>query len=357
MAELLQATHLKLLKVGEVLGFKNLDPESGKIFVTGGAGVIGHRVALRLLNAGYPDVRLGSHHPHAFAEENKMGAEIADFSWDREDTYAKALVGVKSVLLTVAYTKNWERHFPAFLRACEHARIKHLVKLSFYHARMKDEVFQQVPLVKAHGRCDALLMKELTPNYQTVVLTPRMSYTILYASHYMSNVFTFQSKELHKEGTSNLATFFGASGNRGVNYVSPNDVAEVAVRVLLEPREYYDKEITLTGPEAITDQQVADLISKHFKKPVMYVDQPLREFQSEIQTGGDPDWLVQDLAAIESVKATGIEEEPSFATKEVEKICGHQAQTFEEYLQERDYMTAVEMGAEPELKPLRQMVM
>jgi len=46
-----------------------------------------------------------------------------------------------------------------------------------------------------------------------------------------------------------------------VNYVSPNDVAEVAVRVLMAPREHYNKEYTLTG-ETIKDQQVADLLSK-----------------------------------------------------------------------------------------------
>jgi uncharacterized protein YbjT (DUF2867 family) len=118
-----------------------------------------------------------------------------------------------------------------------------------------------------------------------------MSYTILYASHFMSNPFTFQGKELRDSAT--LSTFYGASGNRGVNYVSPNDVAEVAVRVLLEPTEHYNKEYTLTGRESITDQQVADYIGKHLQKPVMYVDQPLHEFTTELQVGGDPDWMVQ----------------------------------------------------------------
>lgn len=307
MDKILEATSqatLKLRQAGEALGIRNLDPESGKIFVTGGSGVIGHRVALRLLRAGYPEVRLGSHRPDALEEMNQMGAEIADFAWDKEETYEKALKGVKSVLCTVTYQKDWQVHFPVFLKACSKAGVRHFVKLSFYHARMSGDAFQEVPLVKAHGNCDEQLVSLLsggglkdTLKQETLadvshdLSRPHMSYTILYASHFMSNPFTFQGRELRESTT--LSTFYGASGNRGVNYVSPNDVAEVAVRVLLEPCAHYNKEYTLTGPEPITDQQVADLIGKHLKKPVMYVDQPLREFTTELQLSGDPDWMVQ----------------------------------------------------------------
>lgn len=359
--ETIRRASLKLRQAGEALGLRNLDPESGKIFLTGGSGVIGHRVALRLLQAGYPEVRIGSFRPDSLEELNKLGAEIADFAWDKEETYEKALKGVKSVLCTVAYQKDWQVHFPIFLEACKKAGVRHFVKLSFYHARMSGDAFQEVPLVRAHGDCDEQLVKFLTGANVDHVLQgdtdvsldlarPHMSYTILYASHFMSNPFTFQGKELRESTT--LSTFYGASGNHGVNYVSPNDVAEVAVRVLLEPVAHYNKEYTLTGPEAITDQQVADLIGKHLKKPVMYVDQPLHEFTTELQLSGDPDWMVQDLAALERIKATGNEEMREFISDDIEKICGHKAESFEDYLLMTDMMTTVERGAEPELKPL-----
>jgi len=362
MDDIVRRTSLKLAHVGEALGLRNLDPESGLIFVTGGSGVIGHRVATRLLRAGYPMVRLGAHKPNTLEDMNKMGAEIADFSWTREDTYEKALTGVKSVLLTIAYTKDWKDHFPAFLEACKKAGVKHLVKLSFYHARLVGDAFQEVPLVRDHGECDRMIIEAVTPNVKSEsqqadldvsvdFATPHMSYTILYASHFMSNPFHFQSRELRDSKT--MSTFYGASGNRGVNYVSPNDVAEVAVRVLLEPRAHYNQEYSLTGPEAITDQQVAELIGKHLKKPVMYVDQPLREFTNEIMMGGDPDWMVQDMAAFEKIKASGAEENEWFATDDIEKICGHKAETYEEYLHATDMMTPIEAGEPPALAPLK----
>jgi NAD(P)H dehydrogenase (quinone) len=366
MDVVLRSSSRTLARVGEALGIRNLDPEAGMIFVTGGSGIIGHRVAARLLHAGFPHVRLGTSKIDLLEDMNKMGAEIADFSWGREETYEKALKGVKSVLLTMPYEQNWYKHFPAFLEACKKAHVKHLVKLSFYHAdhaRVPGDAFEKVPLVRHHADCDEMLIKTVKPDVEINPLLggdmdvaidfshPNMSYTILYATHFMSHPFTFQGKELHN--SENVSTLYGASMNRGVNYVSPNDVAEVAVRVLLEPCAHYDKKYTLTGPEPITDLEISDLLSKYLKKPVVYVDQPIEEFSTEIKLGGYPQWMVADLVAMEKIKASGTEESIAFLSGDIETICGHPPESFEDYLRMTDMMTPVEAGAPSELKPLQ----
>ena len=182
-----------------------------------------------------------------------------------------------------------------------------------------------------------------------------LSYTILYASHFMSNPFTFQGKELRDSLIP--STYYGSSHDHGVNYVSPNDVAEVAVRCLLEPRAHYDKEYTITGPAPITDQQVAGLLSKHLKKPIIYVDQPLRLLNTQIRMNGDPSWMAEDLTALEHVKASGKEEEPSFVSSDFETICGHPPETFEAYLSRTSTMVQVEAPSERELTPLPTTIM
>jgi hypothetical protein len=237
------------------------------------------------------------------------------------------------------------------------------VKVSFYHARISGDIFQEVPLVQQHGDCDDMLVKMIKPEPEInpvigadtdVAISfsnPNMSYTILYASHLMSNPFKFQGRELRD--TETVSTLFGASGNRGVNYVSPNDVAEVAVRVLLAPKDHFNKEYTLTGPEAITDQAIADTLSKYLRKPVMYVDQPIKEFSTEIKLSGDPHWMVDDLVALEKIKATGKEEDHSFISKDFNEICGHDPESFEDYLRAIDLMTPIEGGVQPDLAPLK----
>ena len=52
--------------------------------------------------------------------------------------------------------------------------------------------------------------------------------TVLFASHLMSNVLVYQGATVKEE-----QKFYGASGGKGVNYVSPNDVAYAAVVAIL----------------------------------------------------------------------------------------------------------------------------
>jgi len=358
MEKVVREGSIKLAQLAESLGIRNLDPDCGKIFITGGTGVVGHRVANRFLKDGYADIRLGSHRPETLDEMKWLGADVVEFNWDDEKTYEKALEGVKSVLCVIVYHENWEKHFPVFLEACKKAGVRHLIKLSFYHARLGDE-FAEVPLVKAHGECDQMLIDALTPKVDSTFEadtevavdfgTPHMSYTILYASHFMSNPFAFQGEELFDD--KKPVTYYGASGNRGVNYVSPNDVAEVAVRILLNPREHYNREYTLTGPKAVTDQEVAGFISKRLNKPVMYVEQPLHTFKSQLKLLGDPEWMVDDLAALEKIKGSGSEESRTFVSRDIEKICGHKPEDFEGYLGEPETMTTIELGHELVVTP------
>jgi NAD(P)H dehydrogenase (quinone) len=320
---------LGLAGVGEALGLKNLDPTSGTIFITGGTGVLGYRVATRLLGAAYPTVRIGAHDNADLVEKlNGEGAQLADFNWDNEATYAHALKGVKSVFCTAPYVQDWEEKFPLFLQACEDAGVKHFVKLSFYHAR-SSEALKFIPFIKAHGECDNMLVKS------------GLSYTILGASHFMSNPLVSQGMELRADRSP--AAMFGASNGKGVNYVSPNDVAEVAVRVLLEPKPHRNKEYTLTGPYAITDQLVSTLLSRHLNKPIIFVDQPLHAFEEGEKAGGDPEWLVKDLVGFEQLKGSGLEENRSFVSHDVEEVCGHKAESYESYLMHKEKMTPAEV--------------
>ena len=136
--------------------------------------------------------------------------------------------------------------------------------------------------------------------------------------------------------------------------MSPNDVAEVIVRVLLAPHDHYDKEYTLTGPGPVTGLEVADLLSKHLDKSVTYVEQTMKEFVDDEKKSGEEHWVVTDLAAMEKIKASGTEERAAFVSKDVENICGHPAETFAEYLRLTDMMTPTEVGAPSELKPLKE---
>jgi uncharacterized protein YbjT (DUF2867 family) len=331
-----------LENIGETLDIHNLDRESGKIFVTGGSGVIGHRVATRLLATGYAQVRLGTGVAGSLDTMRAEGAEIVDFSWNREETFATALKDVKTVFITIPHEKNWHKYFSAFLQACKKAKVKHFVKISHYLSRFPGDAFHKVPLVKRHANCDELLKKMIIPDVEHVT---QMSYTILYASNYMSNPLVHHGKELN--GVRAATTVYSASGYCAANYISPNDLAEVAVRTLLAPRDHYNKSYTITGPELLTNLDESKLLSQFFSKTIPYFEQRLQlvEYKDTLKDSGAPQWLVNDLVTMQRVRSTGIEQEKdAWLSADFERICGHPPESFVEYLTCIDTMTDQEVG-------------
>jgi uncharacterized protein YbjT (DUF2867 family) len=187
--DIVKDVQVATLKVGEAcnfvfdsLGLKQHNEQlvTGRIFITGANGVLGFRVAQRLLNCGHPLTRIGYRHADDlgdFANQlSTKGAEVVHFDWKDEATYSSALDGVKIVFCVTPYIENWAKTFPVFLRACEKAGVEYFVKVSFYHARNENDLYhQKVNFVKLHAACDSLLSRSSIP------------YTILSASHLMSN--------------------------------------------------------------------------------------------------------------------------------------------------------------------------
>lgn len=142
----------------------------------------------------------------------------------------------------------------------------------------------------------------------------------------------------------NPFVLYGAANGMNTNYVSPNDVAEVATRVLQYSKPHMFKEYTLTGQKSISDDDVASAIAKHTpQRQVFYEDLPIAVYKErKYSEGGNNMWMVPDLVAIEQIKATGVEEHPYFVTNDIERICQRKPETFHDYLEVKQHMTPME---------------
>jgi nucleoside-diphosphate-sugar epimerase len=237
---------------------------------------------------------------------------------------------VKTVFVTLPLNSSaWDEKFPRFLKSCSANHVRRIVKLSFYHSmKPKSEQhpslhygdpdnaaydgFHDVPFVHKHALCDGDLVRH--SNFDV---------TIICASHLMSNIFhlKFERKALTENHQ-----LHGASDGKGVNYVSPNDVADVAVDAILNKtskRQIY----TLTGPMPITDQDVANILTDQLGIRIEYVEKPLSFFDAQ-------------TAALEKIKATGIEE--AFPKGDTHRVIGRDPESFADYLATTDRMTAIE---------------
>eukprot|EP00580_Thalassiosira_gravida_P002520 CAMPEP_0201602518 /NCGR_PEP_ID=MMETSP0492-20130828/3225_1 /ASSEMBLY_ACC=CAM_ASM_000837 /TAXON_ID=420259 /ORGANISM="Thalassiosira gravida, Strain GMp14c1" /LENGTH=174 /DNA_ID=CAMNT_0048066057 /DNA_START=292 /DNA_END=816 /DNA_ORIENTATION=- len=139
----------------------------------------------------------------------------------------------------------------------------------------------------------------------------------------MSNVFSY---ELERKALMDKREFYGATRGKRVNYVSPNDIADVVVNAILRKtrkREAY----LLLGPSEISDKQVATLLSEQIGTNITYVEKQL-------------DFFDNDTASLEMIKAAGFEK--SSIESDTIRIIGREAESFAEYLKATDRMTRIE---------------
>ncbi len=116
----------------------------------------------------------------------------------------------------------------------------------------------------------------------------------------MDNVSNVHGHTLRSEGA-----FYGASAGGASAHVASSDVAAVAVASLLDPITHNGQAYVITGPEPLTDAQVASKLATLLGKDVRYVDLPPEQLGSGTTANGIPDVLIDALLALEVVKAQG----------------------------------------------------
>lgn len=207
------------------------DEDMDTAFVTSGTNVVGYRVAMGLLDAGYEHVRVGvwkgPREPGVSQDVGQLvslelerkGATVIKFDWTDEEAYTMALAGVKSVFCTIPHMEENDEtnaSFVNFVKACRTAGVEHFVKTSFYSVGERGVPYEGIlPYAKFHHKCD----KEL--EQATTRIDSHMSYTLLRTSHLMSTPMIYQGPVLRED-----CKYVTASYGMGVNYVSPNDVAK-----------------------------------------------------------------------------------------------------------------------------------
>ena len=320
----------------------------GRILVVDGHDVVGYRVIDQLAYADYPLIRVGVKNTDDFQvtkrwEDSEYIIERVPFDWNDESTYDLALEDVKTVFVTTPMKPgNWDVHFVNFLDACHRAKVKKIVKLSFYHAiqsRIEAHPRQcfgseectsepgyeipSVPFVKKHALCDGDL-----------ILRKEFNATIIFATHLMSNVFR---NGFERRGLMKSHEFYGASQGKQVNYVSPNDVADIAVKALFDESRSREAHNVL-GPFSLKDDEVAPLLSERLHTAITYVEKPL-------------DFFDEDTAALEKIKASGMEE--NFPHGDFKKVMNRSPQSFREYLRDTERMSPVEKKVVGAFAPMK----
>ncbi|WP_256255698.1 NmrA family NAD(P)-binding protein [Streptomyces sp. MUSC 14] len=233
----------------------------------------------------------------------RSGADVR-FDWDDPATYADALAGVDRVyLVTPTIRLRYADQVAAFLDRAEAVGVRHVTLLSVYNA-------DQAPAEIDFAAVEADL-----------VARDGITHSILRPAWVMQN---FADEHLPLIDGAIIAP---SSGGREA-FVDAADIAAVAAETLLDPAAHAGATYSLTGPQALTFQEVADTIALVSGRPVAYHDIDQEAWISgALATGLPADYAVM----LRWLTGAVISGNGSTPTGDVEKVTGRPATIFREF--------------------------
>jgi uncharacterized protein YbjT (DUF2867 family) len=236
---------------------------TGLLGVTGATGHVGGAVA-RLLAAAGTRQRLLVRDPSRAPQ--LPGAEVVGAAYERGAT--AALHGVETLLMVSAAedARRVEQH-RAFVEAAVEAGVRRIVYTSFVGAGT-DSGFL---LGRDHGATEQ------------VVRGSGLAWTFLRDSFYAEVFPAFADQD---------GVIRGPAGAGRVAAVSRKDVAEVAAAVLADPARHEGAGYDLTGPEALTLDEIAAVLSEVRGRRYRFVDETMAEARASRARFAAPEWLV-----------------------------------------------------------------
>jgi uncharacterized protein YbjT (DUF2867 family) len=248
------------------------------ILITGATGNVGAALAQILASQGTP-VRLGVHRLSAGATV-PPGSELVRCDFADPSSFAPALCGVARLFLVrpPAIT-NTQRYLNPFIDAARHAGVQQIVFLSLLGAA-RNPVVPHYAVERYLERSD-------------------VGWTLLRPSFFMQNLSTTHRREIH-----DLHEIIVPAGAGRTSFIDVRDIAAVAARTLSEPG-HIGQAYTLTGDEALSYHNVAQILSATLERPIQYRQPSLLRFIRYRRSQGDAWAYIAVMVGIYSTARLG----------------------------------------------------
>ncbi|MFD7169774.1 NmrA family NAD(P)-binding protein [Streptomyces violascens] len=280
-----------------------MNHEAPIALILGGTGRSGSLLADQLAQQGITPRTAARH-----------GADVR-FDWDDPATHADVLAGVERLyLVTPTLRLSYADQVSAFLDRAEAAGVRHVSYLSVYNANQAptgiDIAAVEADLASREG----------------------ITHSILRPAWVMQN-FT----DGHIPLIDGVITTPSGGGREA--FVDAADIAAVAAETLLDPASHAGTTYSLTGPQALTFDEVADTIAVVSGRPVFYNDINQEMWINGAVTAGVPADYAVMLRWLTDAIITGKGATP---TGDIEKVTGRPATTFREFAERQAHAWTLE---------------
>jgi uncharacterized protein YbjT (DUF2867 family) len=277
------------------------------ILITGASGNVGREV-LKQIAQTWAQVRA------AFQSSSKAaapaGVEVAIVDYNQPDTLRAALKDVDCVFLVGPPTAELPALERKAVDVIAQSGVRQLVKLS------------------AMGGREATFPRQHSES-EDYIVSSGVQYTFLRPNGFMQNMINYNAPTINTQNV-----FYGSEGDGRMSQIDIRDIAAVAVKLLTEDG-HVGKAYTLTGPQALNNTEIAQILSEGLGREVRFINLPPAELKKALLSAGMPEWNADALLDLQRFYREG---KAATVTRDVEEILGRKPISFSKFLQ--DYRDA-----------------
>jgi uncharacterized protein YbjT (DUF2867 family) len=278
------------------------------ILITGASGNVGREVLKQVAQTGV-QVRA------AFQSVSKAaaapsGVDLVTMDYNQPSTVRAALKGVERVFLVGPPSSSLLPLERKVVDEVKQSGVRHLVKLSAMGGR-------------------AAIFPGQHAESEDYIRSLGVAYTFLRPNGFMQNFVNYNAGTINTQNA-----FYGCQGEGKVSHVDIRDIGAVAVKALTESG-HEGKAYTLTGPAALSNAEVAQILSDDLAREIRYVDLPPAQFKQALLGAGLGEWDADALIDLQRLYREG---GASNVSSDVERLLGRKPTSFEQF--SRDYRQA-----------------
>ena len=282
---------------------------SKPILVVGATGTVGKPVVDMLVEKD-ARVRVLVHTPRKKQMFENMKVSVYFGDVDHLETLVEPLNGVEKLFIALPSSENQEEREINLINAAIRSGVEHIVKISIMGATLDS----LISIARKHYLIEERLWGS------------GINYTILRPNYYMQNFL----KDAETIRNKNQITT--AIGSAEISMIDARDVAKVAVESLLNP-SHEKQTYLLTGTEAITFKDAADVFTDLFDRHVELKNVSPEEYRKRMLGAGYPLWYANDVMHIAREFNDGVGE---VVSPRFEIIMGEKPRTFRDFV--KDYI-------------------
>jgi uncharacterized protein YbjT (DUF2867 family) len=287
------------------------------ILVTGATGTVGSEVVKQLVSSYYSDrnnIRAAIHSQNKADKfkRNYKTVEVINLDYNNSESIAAALNNVDKLFWLTLPTPNMTEISSSLVKEAKKNGVNHIVKLSVMGADAEP----------------GIIVGRLHRQEEKIIEESGIPYTFLRAGAFMQNFINFFGQTIKNQNA-----FYLPTGDGKVSFVDVRDIAAIAAELLTKSGiQYENKEYGITGQEALSYNQAAEVLSKEIGKKISYVDISEEEARKAMKGTGMEDWLIDGIMEYYDIIRDG---RASQTTNAIEQILGRKPISFEQFV--RDY--------------------